>query len=49
MHEIIGHDIEKGRNCRLRQTIKTMHEVHTGIDDMLITDKMVKKSAIYFN
>lgn len=49
MHENLVHDIERGRNCRLRRTIETMHEIPVGIDGMLITDKMVKNSAIYFN
>ena len=49
MHDILVHDIEKVRNCRLRRTIETMHKIYTGIHDRLITYKMVKLSAIYFN
>jgi len=49
MHEILVHDIEKVRNCRLQRTIKTMHKIHTGIDSGSITNKTVKISAIYLN
>jgi len=45
MHKILVHDIEKVRNCRLRRNIEIMHEIHTGIDDKLITDKMVKNQT----
>ena len=45
MHKILVHDIEKVWNYRLRRTIETMHEIHTEIDDKLITDKMVKNQT----